>query len=153
VVRDANGAPVVAPSPAGVHDAEISAGQRVRTNHGTAEVFGDGQTDVLKGLWELSQALGANDQAGIAAAAGTLDAAENAVQRLVGDVGSRANQLEVTRANLDALEVNLRTFKSDLEEVDFERAVTELVTRQTAYQAAMLATSRVLGLNLADYLR
>ena len=36
---------------------------------------------------------------------------------------------------------------------DFEQAVTELVGRQTAFQAAMLATSRVMGMNLADYLR
>ena len=36
---------------------------------------------------------------------------------------------------------------------DFEQAVTELVGRQTAYQAAMLATSRVMGMNLTDYLR
>ena len=43
--------------------------------------------------------------------------------------------------------------KSDVEEVDVEEAVTELVSRQTAYQAAMLATSRVMGLTLADYLR
>jgi len=31
--------------------------------------------------------------------------------------------------------------------------VTELVGRQTAFQAAMLATSKVIGMNLTDYLR
>ena len=63
------------------------------------------------------------------------------------------NQLEITGANLAALDVTLTTFKSDLQEVDFERAVTELVGRQTAFQAAMLATSKVMGMNLTDYLR
>jgi flagellar hook-associated protein 3 FlgL len=47
----------------------------------------------------------------------------------------------------------LTTFRSDLQEVDLEAAMTQLVTRQTAYQSAMLATSKVLSLSLADYLR
>jgi len=38
-------------------------------------------------------------------------------------------------------------------EVDAAEAFTEAVARQTAYQAAMLASSRVMGLSLADYLR
>jgi len=40
-----------------------------------------------------------------------------------------------------------------LSEVDQEKAITDLVSRQTAYQSAMLATSRVIGLTLTDYLR
>jgi hypothetical protein len=31
--------------------------------------------------------------------------------------------------------------------------VTEMTNRQVAYQAAMLATNKVMGLNLTDYLR
>ena len=31
--------------------------------------------------------------------------------------------------------------------------MTELTNRQVAYQAAMLATSKVMGLNLSDYLK
>ena len=34
-----------------------------------------------------------------------------------------------------------------------EKAITEMVARQTAYQAAMLASSRVMGLSLTEYLR
>ena len=66
-----------------------------------------------------------------------LDALYSATQTLIGDVGARMNQLEVTGANLNALEITLTTFRSDLHEIDFEEAVTELVGRQTAFQAAM----------------
>ena len=48
---------------------------------------------------------------------------------------------------------NVSNFKSKTEDVDLESAITELMTRQTAYQAAMLATSKVLGTSLTDYLR
>ena len=57
-------------------------------------------------------------QAGISAALTQLDAAFNAVQSLVGDVGARGNQLDTTSQNLDAFKANLTTFKSDLQDVD-----------------------------------
>jgi flagellin-like hook-associated protein FlgL len=34
-----------------------------------------------------------------------------------------------------------------------EQAITEMMQRQMAYQAAMLASSKVMGLSLADYIR
>jgi flagellar hook-associated protein 3 FlgL len=91
-------------------------------------------------------------QAGIAAALTQLDSAFDNVQRVIGDVGARAQTLEGTLQNLDAFKANLTTFKSDLQEVDMEAALTELMTRQTAYQSALLATSKVMGNTLNDYL-
>jgi flagellar hook-associated protein 3 FlgL len=72
---------------------------------------------------------------------------------LLGDVGAVARQLEIATANTDALDNALQTFTSDLRDVDLEKAATELITRQTAYQSALLATSRIIGLSLADYIR
>jgi flagellin-like hook-associated protein FlgL len=37
--------------------------------------------------------------------------------------------------------------------VDVETAMTELTNRQIAYQAALLATAKVTGLSLVDYLK
>ena len=82
-----------------------------------------------------------------------LDNAFNSVQALVGDVGARGKQLDTTQQNLVAYQSNLTAFKSDLQDVDVEQAVTELTNRQMAYQAAMLATSKVMGLTLTDYLK
>ena len=137
----------------GEHEVEIGAGQLLATTHDGAEVFGTTTEGPLAALRDLSRALGANDQDAIGLATQRLHAAVDGLQSLVGDVGARMNQLEITGANLAALDVTLTTFKSDLQEVDFERAVTELVGRQTAFQAAMLATSKVMGMNLTDYLR
>ncbi len=142
--------PFSAVPPTGTRTTEIAASQYLATNHNGTEVFLD--TNVLAALSDLSTALGANDLTGIQTSLGALDGAHDAVQNLIGVVGARASQLEVTTSNLVALDTQLRTFKSMLEEVDMEKAVTELVSRQTAYQAAMLATSRVMGLNLANYL-
>ena len=142
--------PFSATPPTGARRAEISAAQFLTTNHNGTEVFLD--TNVLGALNRLSTALGTGDVAGIQNSLTALDAAHDSVQNLIGDVGARASQLEVTSNNLVALDTQLRTFKSVVEDVDMEKAVSELVSRQNAYQAAMLATSRVMGLSLADYL-
>ena len=126
-------------------------GTILTVNHNGTEIFLD--TNVLGALHDLSAALGANDFTGIQNALGALDGAHDAIQNLIGDLGARSSRLEVTASNLAALDTQLRTFKSLVADVDMEKAVTELVSRQTAYEAAMLATSRVMGLTLADYLR
>jgi flagellar hook-associated protein 3 FlgL len=142
--------PFAAAPPTGTRQTEISESQYLTTNHNGTEVFLD--TNVLGALNALSTALGANDIVGIQTSLNALDSAHDAVQNLIGDVGARSSQLEVTSSNLTALDTQLRTFKSVLEDADTEKAVTDLVSRQNTYQAAMLATSRVMSLNLASYL-
>ena len=147
--RDGNGDPV---EPSGARETEIANGQYLRVHHDGREVFLE--TGALAALRQLSDALvSPNPTAAIGQALRDLEGSFNQVQELIGGLGARANQLEITRSNLGALEVNLHMLKSNLEEVDLEKAISELVNRQTAYQAAMLATSRVMGLTLADYLR
>jgi flagellar hook-associated protein 3 FlgL len=138
-------------APSGAHTTEISAGQLFKSNHNAKELLLD--TGTLQSLQDLSTALGNNDQAAIGTALTSLNASQQGIQSLVGDIGARENQLQVTGANITALTANLSTFKSNLSQVDQETAITELVTRQTAYQSALLATSRVLGMTLTDYLK
>ena len=137
--------------PSGTHSTEIAAGQVFKSNHNAREILLD--TGTLQALKDLSTALGNNDVAGINSAVASLGTSNSGVQSLLGDIGARENQLQVTSANLSALQTNLTTFKSSLSEVDQAKAMTDLVSRQTAYQAAMAATSRVIGLTLTDYLR
>ncbi len=138
-------------APSGAHTAEISAGQLFKSNHNAKELLLD--TGVLQTLKTLSTALGNNDVPTITTSIAGLSSAQDGVQALVGDLGARVNQLDITGSNLDALATNLKTFKSNLSEVDQEKAMTDLVSRQTAYQSAMLATSRVIGMTLTDYLQ
>jgi len=140
-------------APAGVAETEISSGQWLTATHDGTEVFGTPAGGVLASLAALSAALGMDDQDAIGATLAGLRTSSNHVDDLTGAIGARVNQLEITKANLVALHGTLNTYRSSVEEVDFEEAVTELVSRQTAFQAAMLATSKVMGMNLTDYLR
>lgn len=147
-------APGFTPAPLNASDEHLidaSSNQQLRSTHNGAQVFLN--TGALAALRKLSDALGASDREAIASAASDIHAAFDGVQQVLGDVGARSNQLQMTTANLGSLETNLRTYKSDLQDVDIEKSLTELVSRQSAYQAAMLATSKVMGMTLTDYLR
>jgi len=115
-------------NPSGGISLEIGDNKFVTPNHNGTEVFLD--TDALEALRTLSNALGANDPAAIAAARG----------------------MESAIVSLDSAELDLKAFRSDLRDTEIDKAMVELVGKQTLYQAAMSATSRILGLSLANYL-
>ncbi|MGH7507053.1 MAG: flagellar hook-associated protein FlgL [Longimicrobiales bacterium] len=148
---DANGATSTARPPTGSATVENHAGQQISVQHDAIEVFVD--TEALAALQDLSAGLGADDTAAIGSALTRLDTAHTNVQNVLGETGANVNQLEVAKANIDSLGVTLRTFRSDLSEVEMEEAISKLVTRQTAFQAALAATSRMISLTLTDYLR
>jgi flagellar hook-associated protein 3 FlgL len=142
-------------NPQGQRSIGIGEGQTIAPTHDGTQVFLDtGVLDAVKDVvHSLDSTSGTYGKAGIAAAMTKLDNAFDAVQGVVGDTGALGNRLTSVGQNLDALSNNLTSFKSDLEDVDVETAMTELTNRQVAYQAALLATSKVTSLNLSDYLK
>jgi flagellar hook-associated protein 3 FlgL len=148
---DATGAVNPNRPPAGGMRAEIGEGRVMRVNHDANEVFV--ASGVLQSMQALSTALATDDTAGIAAAITSLTGAFDEVQHLLGETGARARQLDNALANIDALEATVRTQRSDLTDVELEEAISRLASRQNAYEAALLATSRINTLTLTDYLR
>jgi flagellar hook-associated protein 3 FlgL len=136
--------------PSGVIELEIADGAFVTPAHNATDVFLT--SDALEALRALSTALGNNDVAGIQAATDRVTAASSQVQNLLGTQGARINEMESARTNLDGMELTLKAFRADLRDTEVDKAMAELVGKQTLYQAAMAATSRILGLSLANYL-
>lgn len=134
-------------------EVQIADGQRLQVADDAESIFGDTTTGALASLRALSNSLSNNDAAGISTALTDLSSAFQTVQARLGATGARANTLDMTEANLSALDLTLQRFRSELREVDIETAMTELVSKQTTYQAAMAAATRVLDLNLTNYLR
>lgn len=144
---DATNAPV---DPSGSTPIEVGDGKFVTPNHNGTEVFLT--TDALESLRALSDALGTNNVAGITSALTRINSATSNVQTLIGTQGARANELDIARTNLDSLEETLKSFRSDLRDTEVDQALAELVGKQTMYQAAMGATSKILTLSLANYI-
>jgi flagellar hook-associated protein 3 FlgL len=136
--------------PAGALQVEIGAGLIADTNHSAQEIFID--SDVVDAVNAMATAMDNNDVPGIEAALVRIDDAFDTTQELVGDLGGRMSQLDVAVSNIEALDLTLQTFRSGLSDADLAEAVTQLVTRQGALEAAMLANSKILDVTLADYL-
>lgn len=140
----------VSVNPSGTLTLEIDDNKFITPNHNGTEVFLD--TKALEALRDLSAALGANDLDDIKAATAKLNTANSNVQALIGTQGARINEIEGTLVNLQNTEFNLQAYRSDLRDTEIDKAMVELVGKQTLYQAAMGATARILGLSLANYL-
>ena len=137
-------------NPSGNISLEIGDNTFVTPTHNGTQVFID--TDALDALRALSTALGNNDPTAIQVASDRITTANSNVQSLIGTQGARINELETASVNHSLMELNLKAFRSDLRDTEIDKAMVELVGRQTLYQAAMSATSRILGLSLANYL-
>lgn len=142
-------------NPTGQRAVSIGDGQTIAATHDGTQVFIS--SGVLDSIKQLSQALDSSSptygQAGISAALNSIANASNSLQTIIGETGANEQQLTTTTQNLQALSTNVTTLQSNLQDVDLEQAMTELTTRQTAYQAAMVAMSKISNLTLSNYLQ
>ena len=137
-------------NPSGNRQIEIGDNKFLTPTHNGTEVFLT--SDVLESLRALSTALGANNVAGITAATDRIGVANSNLQTLLGTQGARINEMDAQTATLNAVELSLKAYRSDLRDTEVDKALVELTGKQTMYQAAMSATSRILSLSLANYL-
>lgn len=144
---------VADPAPTGARSVEIASGQRFVANHDALDIFGDDTSGPLAALRDLAAAMVGGDGGDIAAAAPALDEAMARFQSLIAETGARANQLQSVHLTHTTIKVDLEASISDMRDLELEVAITELASRQTAYQAAMAATARISSLTLTDYLR
>lgn len=138
----------------GTTDARVStiaAGQSIATAHSGQEFLVD--SGVLAALDALESALTANDPAGVRTASSALDGALDETQTLLAETGARDRALDLaTDLNISRQDA-LAAERASLAEIPLEEASLALAQAQTSLQAAYLATSRILSLNLVDYLR
>ncbi|HYW49775.1 MAG TPA: hypothetical protein VE861_04165 [Gemmatimonadaceae bacterium] len=130
---------------------EVADGQLSSPNHTAHEIFVDSGT--LVALRDLSNALGANDVAGITAALPALQASANALGTLHGETGAKVNAYETIRSQMTGAAVDTKVRRSMLYDIDLADAATNFAQAQSAYQAALSAANRVLNINVIDYLR
>jgi flagellar hook-associated protein 3 FlgL len=107
---------------------------------------------VFGNLQKLRVALQASDQKAITAAAEGLKADYDRIVRVRGETGARVQELDARQNRL--ADENLSTTKllSDLRDTDFTDAISRFQTLQTALQASMQTTAKVLNLSLMDFL-
>jgi flagellar hook-associated protein 3 FlgL len=107
---------------------------------------------IFADLGKLRDALHANDQAGITAAAEGLAGDFDRVARLRGETGARVQEMESRQGRMEDQNVATQSLLSSLADTDFTKAITEFQTLQTALQATMQTSARTLNLSLMDFI-
>lgn len=147
---DATGSYVGTP---GAVNRTVSEGTTIRVDVDGNQAFGPAGDSLFDHLAALSTALRAGDQAGITASITALDADRNQITTTQTDVGARQLRVEsAIQANSDS-ELKLSTSLSNVENADLPKTIVDLQMQQTAYQASLAATSRVMQPSLLDFLR
>ncbi len=131
----------------------ISEGSVVRVDVDGQTAFGATGSSVFDHLDTLSTALRAGNQAGISASITALNADRDRITTVQTDVGSRQIRVEGAIQAAQDAELRLSTALSNVENADLPKVIVDLQMQQTAYQASLAATSRVMQPSLLDFLR
>jgi flagellar hook-associated protein 3 FlgL len=125
----------------------------------TVEIGGDGEdvfkssgNDLFQTLADLVTALQGGDVPGIQNAITNLESNFNYVGSKIADLGSKVRRMEMKENILAEIEISTTERKSKLEDADIAEAILVLKAKETAYQAALAASSTVLKVSLVDYM-
>jgi len=120
----------------------------------TAELLGiGGGRNIIPVLKMFSAALKANDAEGILGAVALLDTNMQTTSSVRGSVGSRVNQIVVTRNAEEQSKFDNTKIKSFVEDADYLEAASELAMLQTAYQATLKSAASIIQPSLLDFVR
>ncbi|WDP91749.1 MAG: flagellar hook-associated protein FlgL [Desulfobacter sp.] len=114
---------------------------------GEETVYGIFETlSALKGYLE------SDDVAGIERSMTRLDTHYDSITSVIADTGMKYNRLESTQTINSDIQLVLTERRSMIEDADMVTAIMELEAIQTAYEASLSATAKILNVSLADYL-
>lgn len=108
---------------------------------------------IIGALIDLEKALRADDTQAIAAAGGRLDTLRNDVTRIHGTVGARSQAMAGKVTQMRDAALTTRIFLSQVQDLDYAEAITELQSTLTQFQANLQTSSNLLNLSLLDFLR
>ena len=117
------------------------------------ESSGGGQTDIFTSLKKAINALGSNDTAGIGAAIDDVDNALTHVNIRLNQVGAKMGSAATQQSFLDNRSKVLETLISQIEDLDYISAVTELKNQTLALQAGQSSFSMISSLSLFNYIK
>ena len=128
---------------------EIDAGATIQTTDTGDRVF-SGAFAALDGL--LAQ-LRTGDTAGVQGAAAAVSSASTQALSVQSTLGARMSQIKDVATALARTAVSVANQRDGLRNVDSAEAAVKLTTAQTALQQAYAVVSKVLSVNLVDYLK
>jgi flagellar hook-associated protein 3 FlgL len=114
---------------------------------------GSGTTDIFGTLHSLKAALQGNNLSGIQSALDGLEEASSSVNLHVSKAGSKQNRLEVTDSNLVDLDYQITQLRSNTEDADVAKVITEFSQRETALKAAYQIAATIGNISILSFMR
>lgn len=138
------------------HNFEIAIGPQNRlvvNEVGNIAVEGDqGENDLFQILAQLKNSLEANDPAEVGAYLEKLRSYEAHINSLLAGLGASLERVTMKENVYGSLKEELTRQIADRGDTDVVEAINLLKTKENVYQAALLASSKVMGMSLMDYL-
>ncbi|MFE3576828.1 flagellar hook-associated protein FlgL [Lysinibacillus sp. NPDC059133] len=82
-----------------------------------------------------------------------ITAIHNKILEAQADVGARQNRVELMENRLDIREISVTKQMSDNEDVDYAKAITEMITQNSIHQAALSVGAQIIQQTLVDFIR
>ncbi|QCR31493.1 flagellar hook-associated protein FlgL [Lysinibacillus sp. SGAir0095] len=82
----------------------------------------------------------------------SLSEIQNKVLEARADVGARQNRVEMMSNRLSLQEINVTKQMSENEDVDYSKAITEMVTYESIHQASLSVGAKIIQRTLVDFL-
>jgi flagellar hook-associated protein 3 len=114
---------------------------------------GNGTVDVLAALNNLKAALEGNNAEGIRAQIDNLDAGHAQISKCISLCGSKMSGLEITTANLSALNIKIGEMVSSVEDADMASLFMEFTMKETALKAAYALSGQMSALSILNFIR
>lgn len=134
---------------------EVAGGSKLQANVNAVDLFDEdlfGVIDSFIGLLDGDGTTG-DPFADIGEALHAIDQQTNGIINARADLGARMNRLEMIESRLADQEIIATKIMSNNEFIDFEEAITNLLTQENLHRAALAAGSKVMQPSLIDFLR
>ncbi|MGM8364586.1 flagellar hook-associated protein FlgL [Virgibacillus sp. W0181] len=129
---------------------EVSKDIEIQANVNPDDVF---TKELFDNVQNFIDDLGNDNVDNISSHIETMDNSATEIIKARADLGARMNRLELVENRLDEQEIIAKRTMSNNEDIDFEVAITNLMTQETLHRAALAAGSRIIQPSLIDFLR
>ena len=131
----------------------VADGVTVRVDSDPTAVFGPDGDSVFDHLQALRDALRGGDDAMIKTQIGQLNTDIERITTARAEAGTRFAQIDTAIQTAADTELRLKSSLSEVENADLPEVIVDLKMQETAYQASLAATARVMQPSLLDFLR
>lgn len=131
---------------------QIDKGVDMQINVNADQVFGTTtEEDSFDSMIKLLQGLHTNDSTQINDSITGLDKAIDRTMNSASVIGARFNRLDSSFDRMDSRIIETQRIQSELEDLDFAKAISDFNLASSVYEASLQSASRVISKSLMDY--